>query len=58
MGGVGKERRDFSSLKKIKYIKIMPTVNKCRTIYSWVHKKIDFTVDEQKGRLNPSRDKN
>ena len=24
---------------------------------SWVHKKIDFTVDEGKGRLDPSRDK-
>ena len=31
--------------------------NKRRTINSWVY-KFDFTVDEGKGRLNPSRDKN
>ena len=30
--------------------------NKWRTILSCVN-KIDFTVDEGKGRLNPSRDK-
>ena len=29
--------------------------NKWRTINSWVH-KFDFTVDEGKGWLNPSRD--
>ena len=27
-------------------------------INSWVHTKFDFTLDEEKGRLNPSRDKN
>ena len=31
---------------------------KWRTIKSLVHKKFDFTVDEGKERLNPSRDKN
>ena len=40
--------------KKNRIKKIMP--NKWRTINSWVH-KIDFTVDEGLGRLNPSRDR-
>ena len=29
-----------------------------RMINSWVPAKVDFTVDEGKGRLNPSPDKN
>ena len=32
--------------------------NGWRTINSLVHKKFDFTVDEGKEWLNPSRDKN
>ena len=32
--------------------------NDRRTILSLVHKKFDFTVDEGKERLNPSREKN
>ena len=32
--------------------------DKWRTIKSWVYTKFDFTVDEGKIRLNPSRDEN
>ena len=32
--------------------------NKWRTIKSLVHIKFDFTIDEGKERLNPSREKN
>ena len=32
--------------------------NGWRTIKSLVYKKIEFTVDEEKEWLNPSRDKN
>ena len=47
----------FLTKNKIIIIKIMP--NKWRTI-SLIrgYTKFDFTVDEGKGRLNPSRDKN
>ena len=41
------------------------SVEGCRYIYiyiyiynTWIHTKFDFTVDEGKERLNPSREKN